>query len=511
VLRGGFILIKGTFMHRLRTILILCLTCILILACNLPFKVVWRGFKPYPTLDPSIFYHATATMPIEEFITPTVTPTPLPVNPQQISYNAQSGDILAVVAAHFGVAAEQITSPQPLPPVGLIPAGQQLILPRTEANSTTGTLILPDSAVVNSPCAQAFDTSGFIANTNGYLKYYQQLVYEEQATGAEVVARAASNASVDPRLLLAFIEFRSGWVTANVGAPNLTYPLGLNRQYYEGLFRELSLVTQWLNTGYYGWREGTLSAITYADGRSSALAPNLNAGSVGILYLFAQLYPLDHVDALLYGEGGFLSIYKDLFGDPLTCAAQVEPLFPPDLQLPELELPFAAGERWSFTAGPHPDWVPGTPMGALDFAPVTGEAPCSVSRAWARASAAGVVTRSSNSVVLVALEDGNGALTGWELMYMHLADKDRVLVGTRLKAGDPLGHPSCEGGPATGTHVHITRKYRGEWIGISEVFPLALSGWQALPGEAVYKGMLVKGESVVTAHANGSSPSIIVR
>jgi len=111
----------------------------------------------------------------------------------------------------------------------------------------------------------------------------------------------------------------------------------------------------------------------------------------------------------------------------------------------------------------------------------------------------------------VALEDENGAPTGWELMYMHLAEEDRVAAGTRLQAGDPIGHPSCEGGPATGSHVHMARKYRGEWIGISEAFPLTLSGWQVVPGEAMYKGMLVKGESVVTAHVNGGSPSIIVR
>jgi hypothetical protein len=33
-----------------------------------------------------------------------------------------------------------------------------------------------------------------------------------------------------------------------------------------------------------------------------------------------------------------------------------------------------------------------------------------------------------------------------------------------VKTGDRIGHPSCEGGAANATHVHIARRYNGEWI-----------------------------------------------
>lgn len=510
---GIIYLLTSLHMNRARKIILLLLCCILILACNLPLNPggAWPG--SYPTLDPNIFNVRTQTPSVTPVIaTPTASPTPLPVNPnQEISYYAQSGDTLKAVAAHYEVAPDQITSPAVIPAAGLIPAGQQLIIPLTAGNSVQGPLILPDSAVVYSPCANGFDVGAYVASAGGYLNYHTQLVYEDRVSGADVVARTALNASVDPRLLLAFIEFRSGWVRNYVTSPNTTYPLGLNTQYYEGLFRELGLVTQGINAGYYAWRQGQISRITFADGRSADMAPNLNAGSVGILYLFAQLYPLGEVDAKLYGEGGFLSVYQSMFGDPLICAASVEPLFTQNMKLPALELPFAPGERWSLTGGLHADWVTGTPLGALDFAPITGETACSVSRAWVLASAAGVVTRSSNSVVLVALEDESGQPTGWELMYMHVAEKDRVPLGTHLRLDDRIGHPSCEGGPATGTHVHITRKFRGEWIGANDTFPFVLSGWQAFPGEAIYKGGLVKGEMVVTARSMGSRDSVIVR
>ena len=94
---------------------------------------------------------------------------------------------------------------------------------------------------------------------------------------------------------------------------------------------------------------------------------------------------------------------------------------------------------------------------------------------------------------------------------MHIAEQDHVPEGTRLKQDDPIGHPSCEGGASTGTHVHITRKYKGEWIGAGEPFPLILSGWTALPGEVIYKSSLVKEDRVITADPGGGTASVIVR
>ena len=32
------------------------------------------------------------------------------------------------------------------------------------------------------------------------------------------------------------------------------------------------------------------------------------------------------------------------------------------------------------------------------------------------------------------------------LMYLHIEERHRVPLGTYLHAGDPIGHPSCEGG-----------------------------------------------------------------
>jgi hypothetical protein len=189
----------------------------------------------------------------------------------------------------------------------------------------------------------------------------------------------------------------------------------------------------------------------------------------------------------------------------------VEPLFPPGLAAPVMELPFLPGERWSLTAGPHISWASGSPRGALDLAPVTGEPPCAVSPAWATASAPGVVVRSDHGALALDLDGDGYEQTGWVLLYMHLADSERALVGTRVNVDDPLGHPSCEGGSATGTHVHLARKYNGEWIPAAGMFPFILSGWVAQVGERPYDGALVKGDQVVTARPDGSHQSTIMR
>jgi LasA protease len=169
------------------------------------------------------------------------------------------------------------------------------------------------------------------------------------------------------------------------------------------------------------------------------------------------------------------------------------------------------GEHWALTGGPHAAWNTGTPLGAVDFAPITGERGCGVSRAWAPASAAGVVVRSENGVLTLDLDGDGKEETGWVLMYLHLADADRAASGTHVQAGDRLGHPSCEGGEATGMHVHLARKYNGEWIPVDGTVPYVLSGWTVHAGKLAYQGNLTRGDQVVTAEPDGSHGSTITR
>jgi LasA protease len=147
------------------------------------------------------------------------------------------------------------------------------------------------------------------------------------------------------------------------------------------------------------------------------------------------------------------------------------------------------------------------PWAGIDFAP---HAPnCAISAFPAVAVADGVVARSEAGVVILDLDGDGNERTGWNILYLHIAGAGEARLGQRLKQGDPLGFPSCEGGATTGTHLHIARKYNGEWIPIDGVIPFNLEGWIVHTGAAFYQGTLRRGEQTVISNVNGNTGSRI--
>ncbi|MFM8321121.1 MAG: M23 family metallopeptidase [Chloroflexota bacterium] len=445
--------------------------------------------------------------------------TPPPAgDPDWLDYTTQSGDSLPALLLRFGVQAQDIDPYRDLPPQGMLPPGMPLRLRRAALNpaaaaALSGMWVLPDSEVVNSPTALDFDVSAFIQQANGALNRYSERVGQETLSGAQIVERVAVESSVNPRLLLAWIELRSGWVSGAHAPPRSPrYPLGFAIANWEGLYKELVISATHLNAGYYGWRDGSLLELALADGSRRRLAPTLNAGTVGLANLLARVYPTQaEWLAALSSEDGIAAAYTALFGDAWARAQALGPLLPAGLAQPQLALPFPPGERWSLTGGPHPSWKTGSPRGAIDFAPVTGEPACAVSRAWALAAADGVIARSERNVVALDLDGDGREQTGWVLVYLHLADRERAVDGLAVRVDDRLGHPSCEGGQVTGTHVHLARKYNGEWLAVQGLAPFVLGGWEVFAGEKTYQGELRRAGQVVVASPVGPATSIIVR
>jgi murein DD-endopeptidase MepM/ murein hydrolase activator NlpD len=130
---------------------------------------------------------------------------------------------------------------------------------------------------------------------------------------------------------------------------------------------------------------------------------------------------------------------------------------------------------------------------------------------WIVATAPGLVVRSGKGVVVIDMDGDGHEQTGWNILYLHVATKDRVPVGQWVEQNDRIGHASCEGGISTGTHVHFARKYNGEWVTADGPIPWVLSGWTVIAGDAPYLGKLVQGNLVVTADVYGQSKSLIVR
>jgi LysM repeat protein len=454
----------------------------------------------------------SATQGPEVAPVPTVTPTEEIINTTPVLYYTQAGDTLPLVAVRFGVQPEEISSPEEIPERSLFDPGQVLVIPNRLANTTSSQHLMPDSEVVYSPSALDFDVKSFVDQSGGYLSGYSQYLATTGITnGADVIQRIATENSINPRLLLALLEYQSGWVYGSEPAGSLDYPLGRVVKRDEGLYKQLAWAVNQLSIGYYGWREGRLTEIEFNDGITARLAPDLNAGTAALQYYFAQFYDSEQWIAALDMESGFPALYEAMFGSPWVRALSVEPLYPPDLVQPPLILPFMINQIWSFSGGPHGAWARVGAWAALDFAPGSLEPGCFDTDVYTVAAASGLVARSENGVVTIDLDGDGREQTGWVLMYLHIAKKDRVPVGTWVDRGDFLGHPSCEGGFSTGTHIHFARKYNGEWIMADGPLPFVLSGWMVHAGDKAYEGTLTRGDRIVPANPLSPFESRIIR
>ena len=112
---------------------------------------------------------------------------------------------------------------------------------------------------------------------------------------------------------------------------------------------------------------------------------------------------------------------------------------------------------------------------------------------YAIAMADGLVVRSDVDGLALDLDRDGDERTGWVIFYLHLASSTGAPLGKQVHAGDIIGYPSCEGGEVTGTHVHIARKYNGEWILADGPLAFTLEGWVAHNGSQAYKGTLTRG------------------
>jgi LasA protease len=464
-----------------------------------PTTAPTTGIQPTPTFR-SFFATRVPGAPI-------LSPTPdIPhgvptLRTTQETYTVQSGDSLGKIALQFSVSVEDLLAANNLTDPDRIDVGQVLTIPvRTPDPPGPSFKIIPDSELVDGPAVAGFDVAAFVNQKKGYLAQYSGDVEGETMPGGAIVARVAEDYSVNPRLLLALIEFRSGWVTqANPDSKTLDYPLAYYDTNRKGLYKQIAFAADNLNRGYYLWRANALSNLVLADDSVVPLAATLNAGTVGVQYLMSLFYNLaDWTQAVT--EKGIFATYEDFFGYPFDVA--VDPLLPPGLTQPPMQLPFETGVLWAFTGGPHGGWGEGSAWAAIDFAPPSDALGCFQSDAWVVAVAAGKIVRSDHGAVVEDFDGDGLAQTGWTLLYMHLETRDRVPLGTQVKAGDRLGHPSCEGGVSNGTHTHLARRYNGEWIPADGSLPFNLDGWISSGTGVEYDGFLTRNGQKVEAYGD---------
>lgn len=431
------------------------------------------------------------------------TPTPDPTRPPTdddgplLTHTVDIGENLAYIAGRYGISVDELMALNNLSNADFLTVGQVIRVPGDATLTGPSFKIIPDSELVYGPAARDFDVRAVAAHFGGYLLHYQETVEGQQLSGPEIVQLVADRFSVNPRLLLAALEYRSGWLTQPAPAEQ-AYPMQRVQAGHEGLYKQLGWAADQLNWGYYGRAEGGVTSFLVGNETRVAFARDVNDGTTGVQHWLGAHSGATYERWLEdVGPRGFFATFSRLFGNPF--AYSVDPLWPPDLTQPALSLPWDGGETWYFTGGPHGGWASGSAWAALDFVPHHEQLGCYPTDAWTRSMAAGVVTRSDFGAVVVDLDDDGYAGTGWAITYMHLESRDRIAVGTRVETGDPLGHPSCEGGFSNGTHVHIARTYNGRWVSADGALPFVMGGWESQGAGREYDGFLVRGDSVKEA------------
>ena len=455
---------------------------------------------------------ATPEVPVASVVVGTATPAvyagvPTPDFPHSdienglMAHTVLPGESLGSIAQTYSSTIDELLEVNGLEDSDFLQVGQLLRVPLAADLITPSFKIIPDSELVYGPSVRGFEIREFLTlyYPQSVLLSYRQNVEGQLVDGAGSLELAAVRFSLNPRLLLAMVEYRTGWVTAvDRGNIDLNYPMGHVQNGYEGLYNQLTWAADQVNKGYYGRAERGQINLLLADNTRVTFEPTLNDGTAGVLTWLGG-----HTNATYdgwlneIGESGFAATYRRLFGNPFGFS--YEPILSPETTQPELTLPWAEGVAWYMTSGGHGGWASGAAWAALDFAPEKEARGCYLHAGWAVAAAAGKVAFSDFGGVLLDL-DGDGDIgTGWVLVYWHLDNQERIQAGSIVAAGQNLGHPSCEGGFSNGTHLHFARRYNGHWIAANGERPFVLDGWVSQAAGREYDGYLVKGETVKEA------------
>ncbi|MBI3160497.1 MAG: peptidoglycan DD-metalloendopeptidase family protein, partial [Chloroflexi bacterium] len=142
-----------------------------------------------------------------------------------------------------------------------------------------------------------------------------------------------------------------------------------------------------------------------------------------------------------------------------------------------LSLPWATGQTWILTGGPHSNDGTGRPWSSLDFA-VGGSGEV-------RAARDGIVYLDCANFVRINHSDG------WQTGYYHLTG---IVVsnGQTVTRGQLLGYTSSAtgcGGSATGAHVHFSLRRSGVK---QEINGRDIGGWTVEEGSSEYRGCMVR-------------------
>lgn len=473
-----------------------------------PFHFNERN-DPSAAIDPSLLIQGDAAPDGSETNTFTQRPRYLPG--ELVDYVAQPGDTVPALAARFNTTEDQIMRNNPIIPVGAttMPPGFPMKIPISYRNPWGSAYqILPDALFAYGPYDASFNARAEVDRKPGWFKYYSTYVSGRNRRGGEIVQSIADDYSISPKLLLAILEYLTGALSEprQPAEQKLTGVFGFPGVNSQSLNAQYNRLADYLNAAFYEYREGRMLTYELRDGQYYWADPWQNAASIALMQYFSRVLEPDAFFRAI-GPDGFRRTYETLWGEIPPNAVTIEG----SLTQPELRLPFEDNQSWAYTGGPHAAWGSSQPYAALDFAPPSSKTGCTPSDLWVVAPADGTVVRTATGLVILDLDGDGSERTGWNLLFLHLLTTSIPSTGTVVKTGDPLGHPSCDGGRSTGTHVHIARKYNGEWVSAGGILPFTLDGWHAEYGIGPYVGYLKRHSAIVIANSSADVSSLIHR
>ena len=419
-----------------------------------------------------------------------------------VDYTAMDGDTLQALAARFNTTEREIRAANPILPkkVTTLPQGLPMQIPIYYRSGWGSSYkILADAQFVNGPADKGFSARSYTDRQPGWFKYYNVWSDGRNMRGGELIDYISSVYSISPRLLLAVLQYLTGALTDSNYRDdfNTANVLHFPGNQYKTLSGQLNQLGEFLNDHYYLYKAGVFSEYELSDGTLVRIDPWLNACSAALQAYFAEILPADRYYEAV-GPKGFVRTYKEMFGD-FPPAEEFPAHMPGSLEQIKLRLPFKDGEAWTYTGGPHTAWGSRRPYAAIDFAPPANEHGCFISYAEVIAPHSGTIVRTGTGMAMLDMDEDADERTGWVMLFLHLKTESIPPVGTRVEMGDVLGHPSCDGGTSSGTHVHLARKYNGEWIEAGGIIPLNLDEWITEDGDEKYEGFMRRYSSYVIA------------
>jgi len=430
--------------------------------------------QPTPTNTPAVPEAATPT-PAAINVTPTeilatlepATPTPTSTLPEVASPTptelTTATETVTPIPTEATATAESATPVKP----SLLQA----------AAAPSGSPILSDGQFVYGPNVGSFNVVDYMNSHTPQLAQYAETLYGR-----------GEYYSINPKVYLTLMEMAGGLVSNTAATPEqVENPFGLSESVFTAQLDALSNTlfdTYYLHLYNYSIlppEQRALPALTLKDGSTLAVPGVYGAGSYAVMAILAKFFDANGIMSALdnNNSSGFVQTYQRLFpGDnPLSEGNQVgipgevnAQAAPPDL----LQLPYARGDAWVFGGLHSTNGSSSDPLSSIDFSPDWGlHWGANTSNYWVVAPANGTPQKISSCLVRITHSGG------WQTSFYHIGNIQTF--GTSISQNDRIGNISgnqsqalCDGGSATGPHLHFSLLYNGAYVSINGT---PLSGW----------------------------------